>query len=197
LWGASSQDGGVIWGANSLIYKSPDGHICECCHPSVAMDAVGRVAVMWRNWLGGARDLYLATSGDRGKTFNTARKLGEGTWRLNGCPMDGGSIAINPKGEPLTVWRREKVVFASNSTVPEQRLSDVGNQPVVFTTSEGTVYLWESGGGLMIQRNDGRPEHFADNARMVAGAALPTGGVVVAWESTAGPSGYLPIRCRK
>ena len=192
IWGASSSNGGATWGANALIYKSPEGHICECCHPSVAVDATGRVAVMWRNWLGGSRDLYLATSSDRGKTFGAAQKLGEGTWKLNGCPMDGGAVAINSKGEPLAVWRREKVIFASNPTAPEQRLSDAGNQALVLSTSKGTVYLWESAGGLMMQRNDGRPERFADDARMVAGAALPKGGAVVAWESTAG--GTVTIR---
>ena len=192
MWGASSSNGGATWGANALIYKSPDGHICECCHPSVAVDATGRVAVMWRNWLGGSRDLYLATSSDRGKTFGAAQKLGEGTWKLNGCPMDGGAVAINSKGEPLTVWRREKVVFASSPTAPEQRLSDAGNQALVLSTSKGTVYLWESAGGLMIQRNSGQPERFADDARMLAGAALPKGGAVVAWESTAG--GTVTIR---
>ena len=186
MWGASSQDGGATWGVNALIYKSPDGHICECCHPSVAVDAAGRVAVMWRNWLGGSRDLYLATSSDRGKTFGAAQKLGAGTWKLNGCPMDGGAVAINSKGEPLAVWRREKAVFASSPIVPEQRLADAGNQALVLSTSKGTVYLWESAAGLMIQRNDGWPERFADDARMVAGAALPKGGAVVAWESTAG-----------
>jgi hypothetical protein len=192
LWRAISADGGATWSANALIYKSPDGHICECCHPSVAVDAAGRVAVMWRNWLGGSRDLYLATSSDRGKIFGAAQKLGEGTWKLNGCPMDGGAVAINSKGEPLAVWRREKAVFASNPSTPEQRLSDAGNQALVLTTSKGLVYLWESAGGLTMQRNDGRPERFANDARMVSGAALPKGGAVVAWESTAG--GKVTIR---
>ena len=192
MWGAVSHDGGATWGANALIYKSPDGHICECCHPSVAMDAAGHVAVMWRNWLGGSRDLYIATSNDRGKTFGAAQKLGTGTWKLNGCPMDGGSLAVNATGQPLAVWRREKAIFASNPTALEQRLSDAGNQALVLNTLRGTVYLWESTGGLMIQRNDGRPERFADDARMVAGAALPKGGAVVAWESTAG--GTVTIR---
>ncbi len=192
MWGASSSNGGATWGANALIYKSPEGHICECCHPSVAVDATGRVAVMWRNWLGGSRDLFLATSSDRGRTFGAAQKLGAGTWKLNGCPMDGGAVAINSKGEPLAVWRREKGVFASNPTAPEQRLSDAGNQALVLSTSKGTVYLWESAGALMIQRNDGRPERFADDARMVAAAALPKGGAVVAWESTVG--GTVTIR---
>ena len=58
------------------------------------MDAQGRVAVMWRNWLNGSRDMFAALSSDGGKTFATAQKLGSGTWKLNGCPMDGGSIAV-------------------------------------------------------------------------------------------------------
>ncbi|MBC8096116.1 MAG: exo-alpha-sialidase [Akkermansiaceae bacterium] len=184
LWGAASQDGGASWSTNALIYHSPDGHICECCHPSVAMNATGCVAVMWRNWLGGSRDLYLMTSSDRGKTFSPARKLGEGTWKLNGCPMDGGSIAINPAGEVLTAWRREKSVFASRPTMPEQRLAD-GSQALVFSTSKDTLYFWESSGGLMMRRNDAQPTRLADKAHMAAAAPLPKGGVIVVWESTA------------
>lgn len=68
LWSSTSHDAGVSWGANALVYQLPDGHICECCQPSAAMDAKGRVAVMWRNWLGGSRDMYAALSSDRGKT---------------------------------------------------------------------------------------------------------------------------------
>jgi hypothetical protein len=185
IWGAASRDGGVTWAANAPIYKSPDSHVCECCHPSVAMDAAGRVAVMWRNWLGGARDLYLATSSDRGKTFGAARKLGEGTWKLNGCPMDGGSIAFNAEGEPLAIGRRERVIFATQPAAPEMRLSDAGNQPVIFSTPRGAVYLWESAGGVMVQRAGGKPERLAADARMAAGAALPKDGIVVVWESTA------------
>lgn len=184
LWAAGSQDGGASWSSDALIYHSSDGHICECCHPSVAMDAIGRVAVMWRNWLGGSRDLYLATSSDRGKTFGTARKLGEGTWKLNGCPMDGGSIAINPAGEFLAAWRREKTVFTSSLTTPEQRLAD-GSQALVLSTSKDTLYFWESAGGLMIRRNDAQPSRLTDNAHMAAAAPLPKGGAIVVWESTA------------
>ena len=97
------------------VYQSPDGHICECCQPVAAVDAQGRVAVMWRNWLGGTRDLYLTTSADGGKTFAAAQKLGTGTWKLNGCPMDGGAVAFNPLGKPLAVWRRKKAVAHSNA----------------------------------------------------------------------------------
>lgn len=98
LWSAVSPDGGATWGDNTRVYQSPAGHICECCHPSAAMDGKGRVAVMWRNWLGGSRDMYAAMSDDYGKTFAPAQKLGSGTWKLNGCPMDGGAITFDADG---------------------------------------------------------------------------------------------------
>jgi hypothetical protein len=37
LYGAHSADG-AHWSKNVLIYDSPEGTICECCHPSAAID---------------------------------------------------------------------------------------------------------------------------------------------------------------
>src|SRR5581483_11659746 len=98
------------WTPNRLIYQSPDGHVCECCKPSIHAQG-NNIAVMFRNWLNGSRDLYLLTSSDEGRTFNKAQKLGTGTWKLNGCPMDGGGVTIDPSGSIHTVWQREGVVY--------------------------------------------------------------------------------------
>ena len=43
LYGARSTDGGATWSKNIPIYKSPEGTICECCHPSIAIDAAGQI----------------------------------------------------------------------------------------------------------------------------------------------------------
>src|SRR6185295_10354450 len=45
--GSRSTDGGSTWSKNVLVYQSPDGHVCECCHPSAAFDSAGGVYVMW------------------------------------------------------------------------------------------------------------------------------------------------------
>ena len=47
-----SKDGGQTWSPNFSVYESPDGHICECCHPSAVIAADGAIHVMFRNWLG-------------------------------------------------------------------------------------------------------------------------------------------------
>jgi hypothetical protein len=182
LWGATSQDGGARWGANALIYKSPDGHICECCHPSAAIGPHGEIAVMWRNWLG-SRDMYAAMSNDGGKTFTPAQKLGIGTWKLNGCPMDGGANAISPAGKALSAWRREKTAFVAEGPGAEQQLADLAFQPIVVAGKNGSYYLWESGGGLMLKKGAASPSRFADKASFAAGAATPKGGAVVVWQS--------------
>jgi hypothetical protein len=182
LWGAASRDGGATWEADRRIYASPDGHICECCHPSVTVDAAGRVAVMWRNWLGGARDMYLATSTDGGATFGPAGKLGSGTWPLKGCPMDGGSIAFDA-ARPVTVWRREGTVFLSATPQGEEVLAGNARQPALAFGPSGASVVWEQAGGLWLRRGAGPSKLLAPQATMPAIAARPGGEPVVAWES--------------
>lgn len=191
LWSATSRNGGATWGANARVYQSPDGHICECCQPTAAVDAQGRVAVMWRNWLGGARDVYLTASVDGGKTFAAAEKLGSGTWRLNGCPMDGGGLAFGPAGKVLTAWRREKAIFASEATGPELRLADSAMQPLVVAGKSGVDYLWENGGGLMLKKGMSAPVRFAEKAKFAAAVSMPGGGAVIVWESEANGTSTL------
>ena len=44
LYGAYSNDGGVTWSKNVVVYRSPSGSICTCCHPSLDVDAKERCA---------------------------------------------------------------------------------------------------------------------------------------------------------
>jgi hypothetical protein len=184
LWGAASRDGGTNWEADHRIYASPDGHICECCHPSVAVTS-GKVAVMWRNWQGGSRDLYLSESADGGATWSEAQKFGTGTWPLKGCPMDGGGLAFDPSGKPEAVWRREGTIFLSTTPQMEAQLATNAKQPVLAFSPTGTAIVWENDSNLMLQRGTKPAVPFAKKAVMPAIAARPSGEPVVAWESTA------------
>lgn len=179
LYGALSQDGGATWSRNILIYDSPDGHICECCHPSAHVAANGDLYVMWRNWLGGARDMWLSVSRDSGKTWKP-EKLGEGSWPLKGCPMDGGGFSVDSRGRVLSVWRRDKTVYTAVPGAPEQEIGpgrdvQISGDTIVYSTAEGlmlrrggktralsptgtfgsldgSVVAWEDGGNVMLQR---------------------------------------------
>ena len=114
IYAARSKDGGATWDADGLVYRSPDGSVCQCCHPSAAFGPDGSIAVLWRNNLKGARDLYHARFHRRRPDLRRGVELGRGTWPLNICPMDGGAIAVGPErsgrdglGPPGRGLRRE------------------------------------------------------------------------------------------
>ena len=151
--GAKSSDGGKTWSANMLIYASPDSTVCECCKPSVAVRGKS-VDVMFRNWLNGNRDLYLTQSGDGGNHFGIAKKLGNGSWPLNGCPMDGGGITIDASNHPQTVWRRQSKIFACEPGKPEIEIGE-GRGCSIASVSSKNIYAWTEKGDVIILKPQG------------------------------------------
>lgn len=149
IYAAVSRDHGATWTPDSLVYASPSGAVCECCHPSVAISTDGRVAIMFRNSLAGQRDMYLAESKD-GVTFSPARKLGMNSWTLNACPMDGGAVAFNAEGV-VSTWRREGDVFLTTDRVPERRLG-AGRDPVVAQFQNHQDVAWSAPDGVVLER---------------------------------------------
>ena len=183
VYGASSTDGGATWSANRMVYESPSGTVCQCCHPSVAADGSGNIFVMFRNALDGSRDLYLTRSGDGGKTFDAAKKLGRGTWKLEACPMDGGTLAIDPDGRVNTIWRREETLFASDPERPEKSLGS-GRNPALAATRRGSYVAWSEGKAVLLRRpTPAPPEVLAEDGSFPSMVPMVDGSVVVAWES--------------
>jgi len=158
VYAAISRDHGATWSRNVLVYASPDGSVCECCHPSVVVDPDGRAGVMFRNHIGGSRDMYIAWSRparDIGAaaSFDPAAKLGEGTWPLEACPMDGGGAVTSGGRVTTTVWRREDGIFLASPRGPERRVG-TGNQPVIATWDSELAVAWVGGDGLVLQRGE-------------------------------------------
>ena len=182
LYGSISLDGGATWSPNILVYESPSGSVCECCHPTVAIDAQGRIFVMFRNSFDGNRDMYLVRSDDGAKTFGPAAKLGAGTWKLNACPADGGALQVDRDGKPLSVWRREGEVFYSTGPDLEQRIG-AGKHPILATTPRGPVLAWMEGKALKVRAPGQKDATTLDSeAAYPSMVTLPTGTVVLAWE---------------
>jgi BNR repeat-like domain len=193
LWSARSDEGGRTWAANVRIYHSPDGHICECCHPSVALDREGRIYALWRNALDGGRDMYLSTSSDGGHTFGTARQLGTGTWKLDRCPMDGGHLAVTNPRQVTTVWRRHTDIFRTVSAEPHEQRLGHGEQPWAAATREGAWLVWISarpGDLWLLGPGEQSPTRLARDASdpVLAAPLKGTGPVVAVWESGDGRS---------
>jgi hypothetical protein len=189
---STSVDGGKTWSKNILVYKSPDGSVCECCHPSVTIDERGRVLVQWRNSLGGNRDIYVATSIDGGKSFGAAQKLGTGSWQLRACPMDGGAIAVS--GNQVTsVWRRDMSLYLSSSAGSQEQLLGPGEQPWITATESGPYIVWLSKRGEqanLLAPGSKTPTKLGAYAGdpVIASGPRRDGPVVAAWESRDGKS---------
>ncbi len=184
LWGAESTDAGKSWNANTLVYRSPDQSICECCHPTARFDATGALAVMWRNSIAGDRDSWLSTRARGATQFEPAVKLGAGAWTLKACPMDGGSILPLGAGRFASVWQRAGDVFFSPVGGPEIKLG-AGKQPVAFLRDGQPIVVWQQGPDLVSQRPtaDAAPATLARQARFPSLAPLPDNrGAVLAYE---------------
>lgn len=149
VYAAVSRDHGATWSKNQLVYTSPSGSVCECCHPSVAVSEQGTVAIMFRNNIDGHRDMFVAEAAG-GATFAPARKLGTGSWMLAACPMDGGSLTLT--GGLTTVWRREDGIFLSSIPVPERRLA-TGRDPAVAAAGSHTDVAWHDGTSVRLLRD--------------------------------------------
>jgi hypothetical protein len=191
IFASTSVDGGKTWAKNVLVYRSPSGSVCECCHPSVTYAPNGVLHVMWRNSMSGQRDMYYATSRDGGKTFNPAEKLGAGSWSLDHCPMDGGSLAVLADGQVATTWRRDKTVyFYANKQTKEEELGP-GEQPWIATTNSGPVVVWlrkRKGALLLREPGSATPVELAQAAGdpVIAVGGPKNDMVIAAWEDNSG-----------
>jgi hypothetical protein len=181
LWGAFSNDAGATWSKNVMLYASPEKSICECCHPSLLALGHGEFAAMWRNAVGGSRDFYMMRLRD-GKPITAAAKQGQGTWKLEACPMDGGGIAALHNGELITAWRREKEVYLYEPGKPETPLA-TGQDVALAANTRGAYVAWSSGKAVEVMRaGASAPERLSEDGAFPALLTLPDGAVLAAWE---------------
>jgi hypothetical protein len=177
LMGSISTDAGKTWQPNQLVYASPDGHICECCHPTAYVGPKGELYAMWRNWLSGSRDMYYAVSTDR-KTWSS-HKLGEGTWPLKACPMDGGGLALDGNGAFHSAWRRDGVVYATGADGKEVALGP-GKNPTIAANRVGPYVAWTEGPAVKLMKPGAASPVILGEGAFPVLAASDT--VYVAWE---------------
>jgi hypothetical protein len=182
LYGSQSADGGVTWSKNALVYSSPDGTICQCCHPSLTIDAKGGVWAMWRNVLDGSRDMHLIHSAN-GEKFEDVRKLGQGTWKLNACPMDGGGFVVDKDGKVTSAWRRDGEIILDEAGKPERSIG-AGKDVAIARSKRGVYAAWTKDSAVHVL------EPGASESKLIGPAggfasllALRDGSILAAWEA--------------
>lgn len=178
LYGAFSDDAGATWSKNTLIYESPDGTICQCCHPSLLALGEGEFAVMFRNVKDGDRDMYTLRVRN-GDVISPAAKLGSGSWEINACPMDGGAIA-SEGDRTVAAWRRGEGVFLASPGGSETKIGS--GKDVALAAGGGKVFaLWTERGAIEAWIS-GKMETIAQKGAFPAVVSLPDGSALAAWE---------------
>jgi hypothetical protein len=198
LFASHSEDAGGTWSENRRIYQSPDGSICECCHPSIVMRG-NAIHVMFRNSIAGKRDMYLLSSADGGQSFAPAVSLGREQWTLDACPMDGGMLAVDASGNVRTAWRRDRVVFTANAEQKHERSLGTGQNPWMVCHGDDAIITWTTGrkGDLLVQSLQSKTsQRLSQDARdpVVATAASGSGPVLCCWEREVGGRNEIVIQ---
>ena len=184
LYGVFSDDGGITWSRNTKLYESPEGTICECCDPSLVALGRGEFVVMWRNKLAGSRDLYTLRLKD-GKPVGAAAKQGDGTWKLDACPMDGGGLALHD-GQIASAWRRDHDIYLAVQGKPEVKVGS-GMDVAFASASKGFYLAWTTPTGIAVQApGAASPSQVSASGAFPSLVALPDGGMLLAWEEKDG-----------
>lgn len=180
IFGASSTDGGRSWSKNILVYASPSGAVCDCCKPSVSVNGKN-VFVMFRNNLDGNRDIYLIHSADGGSKFEPAEKMGKGSWKLDGCPMDGGGMAFDRNDVPQTVWNRKGTIYASSPGIAEKAIGS-GRSCTITAVDGKNIYAWQEDGEVTVLMPNGIKKKLGKGKLPVL-KALNNRQVLCVWEN--------------
>jgi len=168
------------WSKNRLVYKSPDKLVCGCCKPNIAVN--GReVTIMFRNWLNGSRDLYLLKSLNGGISFAAAQKLGVDTWKLNGCPMDGGGITISHAGNIQTTWQRKGEIFYAEPGKPEVLIAK-GRNSSIAGAGFNTVITFHANDSVKVFYLKNKKETAIAKGAFIKSVVLPGNKIICVWE---------------
>src|SRR5262249_37760692 len=155
-------DDGKTFAAEVPVNKEGTG-TCGCCGMRGFVDSKGGLHLLYRSASGGTRDMYLLSSKDEGKSFQS---LLIQKWSINSCPMSSEAFAEGPKGA-LAAWQTEEQVYfahwtpGSNDLGKPQAAPGNGRKrkhPALAVNARGETLLvwtegtdWERGGALVWQ----------------------------------------------
>jgi hypothetical protein len=193
LYGSFSSNGGRSWSENKIAYESPETTICECCHPSLGFGPFGEVAAMFRNSLRGARDMFVATSPDGGRSWGMSAKIGTQTWEIGACPMDGGALGFDGAGALVSVWRSGEKIYLGRGVASTELA--VGKNPWLAMAGSTAHVVWQSGNGIYYQSRT----NTASRSRLAESGKDPVivntkDGPLAAWRQAGSQPGIYVVK---
>jgi hypothetical protein len=183
----------------SIAPQAVTGGVCYCCKTAIAAGSGTALYLAWRHvYPGNMRDIAFTVSRDGGKTFASPVRVSEDKWQIDGCPEDGPSMAVDPRGTVHIVWPTVvtegggpvKALFHSmtrdgKAFTPRERIPTEGqaaNHPQVSIDAAGTLAVtWDEA---------------ASGVRRLASAVGhldSTGRIRFARQASTGETGVYPV----
>jgi hypothetical protein len=197
--------------------------VCYCCKTAVITAPDGALYLAWRHvYAGNQRDIAVATSRDRGRSFSDPVRVSEDRWQLDGCPENGPSLAVGNQGRVFVLWPTlvkepggETLRLFLSSTADGRRFAaraqlptaGAAYHPQLVTAADGTlVAAWDevvSGAPRRVRLARGRPgdggqtqfeaiDLGSDTEGSYPALALTPDHLVIAW--TARGAASKPLR---
>lgn len=132
-----------------------DERICECCQTSAALTAEGPIIVYRDRSESEVRDNYIVRR--QGESWSAPREVGVDNWEINGCPVNGPSVAAEGRRVAVAWFTGEgddprvNVAFSSDAGAnfgAPARVDDgdvMGRVDVVMLPDGSALICWMSG----------------------------------------------------
>ena len=194
LFIAYSTDGGRTFSPNRKVASEA----CPCCKTALAVSRDGTLYAGWRQVLpGNFRHIAVVSSTDGGATFSSPKIVSDDRWVLQGCPVSGPSLSVDPNGSLKVLWYAAGEsdapgLYFSESTdkarnfSPRQLLSQetVRGTPALAPGKNGAIALWQAGALAETKVSElgkaGSTLSIASNAELPAGV-VSNGNLFVAY----------------
>ena len=149
-----STDGGRTFSPNRKVAAEA----CPCCKTALAVSSDGTLYAGWRQVLPGSfRHIAVASSTDGGATFSSPKIVSDDKWMLQGCPVSGPSLSVDPSGSLKVLWyaageSNATGLYVSESTdkgrtfAPRQLLAQetVKGTPALVAGENRAMALWQA-----------------------------------------------------
>ncbi len=97
-----SDDGGATWTPAVRVAVDEE---CPCCRTAIATAPDGTLYLSWRTVLpGNIRDIVIASSRDRGRTWSLPARVHADDFVFEGCPHAGPSMQVDDQGSIHIAW---------------------------------------------------------------------------------------------
>ncbi len=150
LWRAVSRDGGATFAHDEAVYATD---VCPCCQLAAATSG-DRVLLGTRHtYDGGFRDSAVGVAPGPTAPFGEVVRVGEGQWKIEGCPLKRTAIAADGNNVYTAVYtggRDPAGVYFSRSTdggasfkpaVEMHPGAAVSDGPTIAAAPDGAVFV--------------------------------------------------------